>query len=91
MFTPLPPQLNTWNTVTCNRDRFYGTYQTADSVCLVEEYLHCSDVTTLIMHRGRIEPPTARFYAAEVALALRCIHSLGFAYRDVKSGASSMG
>ncbi len=67
--------------------RFFGTYQTDESVCLVQELLPHSDLTTHLMLRGRLPEAVARFYASEVCVALKYIHGRGYAYRDVKSGA----
>ncbi|VEL13126.1 unnamed protein product [Protopolystoma xenopodis] len=39
---------------------------------------------SLLIKKGIFEEPLARFYAAELTLALESVHSLGFIHRDIK-------
>ena len=70
--------------------RLFGTYCTDECACFVLEYLPRCDLATMLMHREALPAASARFYAAEVAVALTAMHDKGFAYRDVKSSALCM-
>ena len=50
----------------------------------VMEYMPGGDCFTLLRRFGRFEEQTAKFYIAEVVLALDDIHNQGVIHRDVK-------
>lgn len=50
---------------------------------MVMEFMPGGDLVTLTMNYD-IPEKWARFYTAEVVLALNAIHSMGFIHRDVK-------
>ncbi|KAL6851942.1 hypothetical protein ACP4OV_020127 [Aristida adscensionis] len=64
----------------------YAHFTTDNLSCLVMEYCPGGDLHVLRQRQpGRIFPePAARFYVAEVLLALEYLHMLGVIYRDLK-------
>ena len=63
--------------------RLIYAFQDLRSLYFVMEYMPGGDVATLIASE-EVTESMARFYCAEVTLALDVIHSLGFIHRDVK-------
>jgi len=64
-----------------------GGYISKNRVYLVMEYCPGGDLKKLLtIHakNGRFPEPQARFYTAELILALECLHSRGVIYRDLK-------
>ncbi|KGN48243.1 serine/threonine-protein kinase D6PKL1 [Cucumis sativus] len=64
----------------------YVQFTTDNLSCLVMEYCPGGDLHVLRQKQlGRVFPePAARFYVAEVLLALEYLHMLGVIYRDLK-------
>uniref|UniRef100_A0A182LUV5 Serine/threonine-protein kinase greatwall n=1 Tax=Anopheles culicifacies TaxID=139723 RepID=A0A182LUV5_9DIPT len=62
---------------------FYSL-QTLSSVYLVMEYMVGGDLKSLLAMYGFFDEPTARFYAAEICLALQYLHGHGIVHRDIK-------
>uniref|UniRef100_A0A182JDZ3 Serine/threonine-protein kinase greatwall n=1 Tax=Anopheles atroparvus TaxID=41427 RepID=A0A182JDZ3_ANOAO len=62
---------------------FYSL-QTLSSVYLVMEYMVGGDLKSLLTMYGFFDEPTARFYAAEICLALQYLHGHGIVHRDIK-------
>jgi serine/threonine kinase 38 len=60
------------------------SFQDANNLYLVMEFLPGGDMMTLLMKKDTLSDEAAKFYVAETALALECIHKLGFIHRDVK-------
>lgn len=48
------------------------------------EYLPGGDLLSLMIRHGTFEEDLARFYLAEMAVALNVLHSMGYVHRDVK-------
>lgn len=48
------------------------------------EYLPGGNLLNLMHRRGSFSEETARFYLAEITVALHALHSLGFVHRDIK-------
>lgn len=61
----------------------YG-FQDRENLYLVMEYLPGGDLLGLMIRNGAFDEELARFYLAEIALALNALHSMGFVHRDVK-------
>lgn len=66
--------------------RLYGSFQTDELIYLVLEYCAGGAFFRILQRQPnhRITEDHARFYAAEVLLALESLHSLGVVYRDLK-------
>ncbi|XP_053657971.1 serine/threonine-protein kinase greatwall [Anopheles marshallii] len=62
----------------------YYSLQTLSSVYLVMEYMVGGDLKSLLAMYGFFDEPTARFYAAEICLALQYLHGHGIVHRDIK-------
>ncbi|CAD7702361.1 unnamed protein product [Ostreobium quekettii] len=62
----------------------YCTIQTDMHLHFVMEYCEGGELYALLCSRKRLQVDAARFYAAEVLLALQYLHLLGFVYRDLK-------
>lgn len=48
------------------------------------EYLPGGDLLSLMIRNGSFEEKLAKFYLAELTLALNALHQLGFVHRDIK-------
>ena len=63
---------------------FLGSSQDAQCVRFVLEYVAGGEFFTHLRRAGRFSDDVARFYAAEIVLALEYLHADGIAYRDLK-------
>lgn len=61
----------------------HSSFQTEHSLCLLLDFIEAGNMYSDLMH-GAYSPSRAMFYAAQVALALDCIHSQNILYRDLK-------
>ncbi len=52
--------------------------------CFVMEYMHGGDFSKLLQTYGRFDESTAKFYIAELVLAIEHLHSVGVVHRDLK-------
>ncbi|KAI6213966.1 hypothetical protein M3Y94_00213800 [Aphelenchoides besseyi] len=59
-------------------------FQTAGKLYLVLEYLSGGELFTHLENQGVVTEDSARFYLAEITIALQHLHGLGIAYRDLK-------
>ncbi|CAN8061898.1 unnamed protein product [Agarophyton chilense] len=59
-------------------------FQNKDFLYLVMEFLPGGDLMTLLIERDTLTEDEARFYVAEMVVAIDSIHKLGFIHRDVK-------
>lgn len=70
--------------------RLQTSFQDPQNLYLVMEFMPGGDLATLLMKAEdgqiSIDESFARFYIAELALALRDLHKLCFIHRDVKPG-----
>ncbi|KAI8099435.1 kinase-like domain-containing protein [Halteromyces radiatus] len=64
--------------------KLYYAFQTPDDLHMVLEYAVGGELFRHLTHEGMFSEPMARFYAAELVLALDHLHSLGIVYRDLK-------
>ncbi|KAI3382199.1 hypothetical protein SNEBB_002822 [Seison nebaliae] len=62
----------------------YGSFQTKDRIFLVMEFVNGGDLMFHIQKCRKFDESRARFYAAEVTLALQFLHEHGIIYRDLK-------
>lgn len=64
--------------------KMYFSFQDANNLYLVMEFLPGGDLMTLLIRYEVFTSEQASFYTAEIALALHTIHELGFIHRDIK-------
>ncbi|KAK3271499.1 hypothetical protein CYMTET_20158 [Cymbomonas tetramitiformis] len=62
----------------------WGHFQDNCNLYLLMEYMAGGELFNLLVEKRRFPLPMARFYGAEVLLALEFIHSQGHVYRDLK-------
>ncbi|MFH4973861.1 hypothetical protein AB6A40_000570 [Gnathostoma spinigerum] len=63
--------------------RLYYAFQDSKFLYMVMEYMPGGDLVNL-MAKYEIPEKWARFYTAELILALDCLHKMGYIHRDVK-------
>lgn len=64
--------------------RMWGTFQDSKNLFMVMDYIEGGELFSLLRKSQRFPNPVAKFYAAEVALALEYLHSHDIIYRDLK-------
>ncbi|CCE63420.1 hypothetical protein TPHA_0E03300 [Tetrapisispora phaffii CBS 4417] len=64
--------------------RMWGTFQDCEQVFMVMDYIEGGELFSLLRKSQRFPNPVAKFYAAEVCLALEYLHSMDIIYRDLK-------
>lgn len=64
----------------------YASYQTATRLCFIMEFCEGGEFFRVLQKqpRKRLKESAAKFYSAEVLLALEYLHHMGFIYRDLK-------
>ena len=60
------------------------SFQDRTFLFFVMEYLPGGDLMTLLIKKGVLSEPEARFFLAETLLAIHKVHEAGFIHRDVK-------
>eukprot|EP00298_Acanthocystis_sp_HF-20_P015486 c21157_g2_i1.p1 GENE.c21157_g2_i1~~c21157_g2_i1.p1 ORF type:complete len:494 (+),score=203.83 c21157_g2_i1:123-1604(+) len=69
---------NPWTVKLCH------SFQDEINLYFVMEYLPGGDMMTLLMRRDILQENEAKFYIAELVLAIESIHKLNFFHRDLK-------
>ncbi|KAI0699252.1 kinase-like protein [Cytidiella melzeri] len=64
--------------------RLHYSFQDRDHLYLILEYMGGGDLLNLLIERDIFEEDFARFYVAEMILAIESCHKLGFIHRDIK-------
>ena len=64
--------------------RMWGTFQDSNNLFMVMDYIEGGELFSLLRKSQRFPNPVAKFYAAEVTLALEYLHSHNIIYRDLK-------
>ncbi|XP_044155411.1 protein kinase C delta type-like [Bufo gargarizans] len=59
-------------------------FQTKLLFLLGLEYMSCGDFDQFLRMKGRLDIPSARFYAAELVCGIQFLHSKGIVHRDLK-------
>ncbi|WEW57091.1 cAMP-dependent protein kinase catalytic subunit [Emydomyces testavorans] len=62
----------------------WGTFQDAKNLYMVMDFVEGGELFSLLRKSQRFPNPVAKFYAAEVTLALEYLHSQNIVYRDLK-------
>lgn len=62
----------------------YCSFQDEDSLYLVMEYMPGGDLMNMLIKKDIFSIEEARFYIAEIILAVEYVHTLGFVHRDIK-------
>ena len=64
--------------------RMWGTFQDSKNLFLVMDYIEGGELFSLLRKSHRFPNPVAKFYAAEVILAIEYLHAHNIIYRDLK-------
>ncbi|GMH16533.1 hypothetical protein Nepgr_018374 [Nepenthes gracilis] len=64
--------------------KLYYSFQDADYLYLIMEYLSGGDMMTLLMREETLTETVARFYIAQCVLAIESIHAHNYIHRDIK-------
>ncbi|XP_017043153.1 citron rho-interacting kinase isoform X2 [Drosophila ficusphila] len=59
-------------------------FQDNDNLYLVMEYMPGGDLLSLMSRHGPFDEDLARFYLAELTVALHTLHQMGYVHRDIK-------
>ncbi|TEB38119.1 kinase-like protein [Coprinellus micaceus] len=62
----------------------WGSFQDSGNLYMVMDFVPGGELFTLLRRSNRFPDPVAKFYSAEVALALNYLHGLDIVYRDLK-------
>ncbi|RZC05941.1 Serine/threonine-protein kinase CBK1 isoform C [Glycine soja] len=64
--------------------KLYYSFQDAEYLYLIMEYLPGGDIMTLLMREDTLSENVARFYIAQSVLAIESIHKHNYIHRDIK-------
>nr|GEZ48970.1 serine/threonine-protein kinase tricorner-like [Tanacetum cinerariifolium] len=64
--------------------KLYCSFQDTKYLYLVMESLPRGDMMTLLMRKDTLNEDEAKFYVAEIVLAIESIHKHNYVYRDIK-------
>mmetsp|Transcript_25928 Transcript_25928/g.19545 ORF Transcript_25928/g.19545 Transcript_25928/m.19545 type:complete len:106 (+) Transcript_25928:230-547(+) len=64
--------------------KLHYAFQTPTKLYYVMDFLNGGELFTHLRREGKFSEDRARFYAAEILLAINCLHEHGVIYRDLK-------
>lgn len=64
--------------------KLYYSFQDKDNLYFVMDYIPGGDLMSLLIKFGIFKEPLAKFYIAELVLAIESVHKMGFIHRDIK-------
>lgn len=64
--------------------KLHFAFQTKDKLYMILDYINGGELFFHLKKEGRFTENRVRFYAAQIALAIAHLHSLGIVYRDLK-------
>lgn len=64
--------------------KLYYSFQDRDNLYFVMDYIPGGDLMSLLIKMGIFDEPLARFYIAELTVAVESVHKMGFIHRDIK-------
>ncbi|XP_036153377.1 serine/threonine-protein kinase LATS2 isoform X5 [Myotis myotis] len=64
--------------------KLYYSFQDKDSLYFVMDYIPGGDMMSLLIRMEIFPEHLARFYIAELTLAIESVHKMGFIHRDIK-------
>ncbi|KAK6169829.1 hypothetical protein SNE40_020808 [Patella caerulea] len=64
--------------------KLYYSFQDRDNLYFVMDYVPGGDLMGLLIKLEILEESLARFYIAELVLAIESVHKMGFIHRDIK-------
>ncbi|KAG5105636.1 hypothetical protein JHK82_042606 [Glycine max] len=64
--------------------KLYYSFQDAEHLYLIMEYLPGGDIMTLLMREETLTETVARFYVAQSVIAIESIHKHNYIHRDIK-------
>jgi serine/threonine protein kinase len=64
--------------------KLFYSFQDSENLYLVMEFVQGGDLLSLLSCTPVLDEAAARFYIAEIALAIQSVHALGFVHRDIK-------
>lgn len=64
--------------------KLYFSFQDKDNLYFVMDYIPGGDMMSLLIKFGIFEVNLAKFYIAELVLAIESVHKMGFIHRDIK-------
>ncbi|XP_062701965.1 serine/threonine-protein kinase Warts isoform X2 [Aedes albopictus] len=64
--------------------KLYYSFQDKDNLYFVMDYIPGGDLMSLLIKKGIFEEDLARFYIAELTVAIESVHKMGFIHRDIK-------
>ncbi|XP_022108972.1 serine/threonine-protein kinase LATS1-like isoform X2 [Acanthaster planci] len=64
--------------------KLYYSFQDQENLYFAMEYIPGGDLMSLLIRREIFEEDLAKFYIAELVLAVESVHKMGFIHRDIK-------
>ena len=64
--------------------KLYYSFQDKEFLYFIMDYIPGGDMMNLLINKGIFEQPLAKFYIAELVLAIESVHNMGFIHRDIK-------